>query len=192
MQFEAPLHWFFHFTWPFRPSSRRRSWWDSMDVGRVGMTGWQVATSQSSWASDCQIISPLHSLAAASALCQQRALPAALITLFSAASPEQASKAGAPRSATPATQSAARSDPGTAAMAAPVAMPARTPTQKAPTRSILGLLPAGPRRNPYANLQFDHMDCSGMQVAKAVKAHGMGIAHVVLHPRKPIVVSCWI
>lgn len=76
-------------------------------------------------------------------------------------------------------------------MAVPIALSARSPTQKAPNRSTLGLLPSGPRRNPYANLQFDCIDCSGMQVAKAVKAHGMGIAHVVLHPRKPVVVRCW-
>ena len=68
------------------------------------------------------------------------------------------------------------------------ASPAAAATHKPPGRSILGLLPSGARRNPFANLQFKPLQCTDMQVAKAFKAHSMGIAHIVLHPRKPIAV----
>ena len=82
----------------------------------------------------------------------------------------------------PAAPSAGPEVPATQAATAAVVV------QKPPSRSILGLLPSGPRRNPFANLQFEPLQCAGMQVAKAFKAHAMGIAHIVLHPRKPIVV----
>lgn len=104
------------------------------------------------------------------------------------ASPEQAGKASAARGAPPAAPAPARIEPEAATVTTPVGAPARPASQKAPHRSIHGLLAAGPRRNPFMDLQFEPMDCAGMQVSKAVKAHPMGIAHIALHPRKPIVV----
>lgn len=50
-------------------------------------------------------------------------------------------------------------------------------------------LPVGPRQNPFANQKFESGTWQGMRVSKRFKSHSMGVAHVVLHPRKPVAVS---
>jgi hypothetical protein len=63
-----------------------------------------------------------------------------------------------------------------------------TAASPAATEKVQGALPASPRKNPFANLSFEPTTCQGMRVQKTFKGHSLGIAHVVLHPRKPVAV----
>jgi hypothetical protein len=78
---------------------------------------------------------------------------------------------------------------GAAARGEPATVPtsgAKSPVQG---QSHLATLPVGPRQNPLANLKVAATTFQGMHVRKKFKGHSLGVAHVVLHPRKPVAVS---
>ena len=56
----------------------------------------------------------------------------------------------------------------------------------APARS--GWLPAAPRQNPVWGLDFEEMALQQRRPEQTVKGHTLGVAHVAVHPRKPVVV----
>ena len=56
----------------------------------------------------------------------------------------------------------------------------------APARG--GWLPAAPRRNPFWGLDFEEMALQQRRPEQTVTGHTLGVAHVAVHPRKPVVV----
>lgn len=83
-----------------------------------------------------------------------------------------------------ATKDSSKAAPAAAPQASKAA-PAAAPQASAP---VAASLPAGTRRNPFKQLTFEAFKTDGLRADKTFKGHSLGVAHVAVHPRKPVVV----
>jgi hypothetical protein len=62
-------------------------------------------------------------------------------------------------------------------------VPTTTPAVPPPA-----ILPPGLRANPFKGLEFERFKLDGLRAEKSFNAHSLGIAHLTVHPCKPVVV----
>jgi hypothetical protein len=90
--------------------------------------------------------------------------------------------AGAPEASVPHSAPVATTSepPATTSLAASAAARSKVATT--------AQLPVGPRFNPFLEREFEALATQGMRIQKTFKGHTLGVAHVALHPSKPVVV----